>query len=183
MVKLTVVLSLLVWAAAIVEYVRSYVVQDVTDVGVCSERGDYAGCQIAFSRGQLRLSFTQAVIDAGYDAGEQWSGVRVYRESRTPAQFSDGPDDPPQHRHWASAGFGIGRDYDHGMFTGTTQRYVLLPLWAVLVPLSVFAFVWLRGVLWKRRRARRVRMGLCSICGYDLRASPRQCPECGVELS
>jgi hypothetical protein len=56
-------------------------------------------------------------------------------------------------------------------------RYVV-PHW--VVP-PVFAALPM-AYLWRRSRdQRRSRTGLCPTCGYDLRASPERCPECGAE--
>ncbi len=52
-----------------------------------------------------------------------------------------------------------------------------IPLWVVILPPLVPPLLCL--VPWLRRRRRR-RLGLCLVCGYDLRASPERCPECGT---
>ena len=55
---------------------------------------------------------------------------------------------------------------------------VEVSLWLIFAVLAAYpttAFV--RGPL---RRHRRRKRGLCEKCGYDLRASPQRCPECGT---
>jgi hypothetical protein len=54
-------------------------------------------------------------------------------------------------------------------------RYWLLLVLASAAPATI-------GV-WRLRSARRNRMGLGRRCGYDLRATPERCPECGAETT
>jgi len=58
---------------------------------------------------------------------------------------------------------------------GATLRYWQI----VLVAASPGTLAWLIAGLRRRRAARRRRTALCAWCGYDLRATPGRCPECG----
>jgi undecaprenyl pyrophosphate phosphatase UppP len=58
-----------------------------------------------------------------------------------------------------------------------------LPLWATstLVVGGIAFWTWaLRRDARTARSKRRAQAGLCPACGYDLRASPERCPECGA---
>ena len=55
--------------------------------------------------------------------------------------------------------------------------YVGVPMWGIAIVASV------APALWVRRRCRAVRLaGHCAHCGYDLRATPERCPECGLAV-
>ena len=47
------------------------------------------------------------------------------------------------------------------------------------VPCGIFRVQDLR----RSRKEHRIAHGLCAHCGYDLRASPERCPECGTPVS
>src|SRR5256885_17947 len=53
---------------------------------------------------------------------------------------------------------------------------VEIPWWSLLLLFSPPPALWL---LARRRIRSRRRDGLCPACGYDLRATPDACPECG----
>jgi hypothetical protein len=68
-------------------------------------------------------------------------------------------------------------DYERQHQGGVRSWRLIFPYW---VPIGFFAIpaacVW--GAV--RRRQRHIRERRCLACGYDLRATPDRCPECGT---
>ena len=83
-------------------------------------------------------------------------------------------------------GFKLGSEDFPYQGGGRHETEVTIPLWFPMVLTLIAPLCWLRR--W-RRQARRVRLGLCLHCGYDLRATPAptgprlpRCPECGRDV-
>jgi hypothetical protein len=56
-------------------------------------------------------------------------------------------------------------------------RRLTIPHWSLAVVFAILPAFQFRAIL---RSQHRHRQGLCPRCGYDLRATPERCPECGT---
>ena len=130
-------------------------------------------CLILIDRGLLQADLLAG--DSG-DRGLAWDDYRrmaAYGRDTLNAFCR-----PP----WNRFGFGT-RTYARSVGGGFMRgpqipgRAVFVPLWFVAVATAPAPLLWLKG---RRRRKRREAGNLCVSCGYDLRATPDRCPECGA---
>ncbi len=77
-------------------------------------------------------------------------------------------------------GFAEG-SFDTDGWQSGAGRFVILPFWSVGVVSALLPILWIIGVFTRNHRRRK--LGLCPHCGYDVRATPDRCSECGTELT
>jgi hypothetical protein len=65
---------------------------------------------------------------------------------------------------------------------GGSMRLVVVPIWFLMLVTGLPPACWFYRIRKNARGAYRRRLGLCPRCGYDVRASPQRCSECGTEL-
>jgi hypothetical protein len=164
--------SLLLCAAAGGAWLASYWVIGSRDFSVSGVHW-----VVQSDRGSLLLMRLPPLTDSELKSLRQRSfggGVPMTRRGARPQSLKEWlfrSGDPPTYR---LVPIGVG---DYGNYQILTVAGQLS--YALVVPLtSPFPTVW--AALAVRRRRRR-RKGLCASCGYDVRATPGRCPECGKE--
>lgn len=87
--------------------------------------------------------------------------------------------DPPAH-YFAGMGYETATDnwtYPGGRQIVKRSTDIDVPFWPIVL---VSTFPSILALVRLSRRGKRIRGGRCLSCGYDLRGSPGECPECGA---
>jgi hypothetical protein len=95
--------------------------------------------------------------------------------ARSPSYHRTFPDPPARYARsvpptaWNAIGF--------KQYSGPTHTSLVLPYWFAAL---LTAATPVTRVIARLRRRGRMKAGRCNACGYDLRATPERCPECGA---
>jgi hypothetical protein len=178
------VLSLLLLLAPVcVVWVRSYIVIDAVEylsidpATSVTRPGRVTWCVACADRGLFTSRFGSDV--------QRWSAPppgylrrTLYFASEGGPFFTNVKVRLPQRRTplWlAGLGFQFAR------WPGDPMWEISFPLW--FLPACVLGLPIGLMALRRPRRRRRRRCGQCVTCGYDLRATPDRCPECGATMA
>jgi hypothetical protein len=168
------VVSLVICLATVGLWVRSYWVWDI----VTRDSYDHASEQRRmYSVHSLHGRFAvcrDTVTPWALTSTVDLENIRTWRWRREP----DRPLVIAADDLWLRMGFGW-ESTTTAVGARTFKTHAIsVPQPIVIAIVAILPSWWLRVVI---QRKLRQRSGLCCKCGYDLRASPERCPECGAE--
>ena len=97
--------------------------------------------------------------------------------------YSNGLRQPFRFSWFGTTNINAGMRFESGLFGRDwvyQSRVISIPHWAAIVLLLTPTT---SALVRRIRRHRLACVGLCRACGYDLRASPERCPECGAAVT
>jgi hypothetical protein len=173
----TTVLSLLLFLSILCLWPRSYYVADELIRG----QDAYTPADGTLIRRFVALGSNQGKLDFG------WGHITslLFAHTSIHQGFGLSHDAPPPRRpyrdlEWSHLGF----EYYLGKFPVLAESQVLsIPHWCLAALTAIPPALWLVRRRTRRRRAALRSLNCCTVCGYDLRATPDRCPECGATPS
>ncbi len=158
-------LSLGLCVATAALWVRSYRASDLVHFTTPGRWFYVNACRGTFTAGTwLKAEHNPSSLSPG------WQGLPVKS-----IEWINPNDERKPRRLWRFAGFAYVEPGPGGRLI--SHRKVYGPLWSFCIGWSILPAVW----VWRwRSKAGRLQTGLCPTCGYDLRATPERCPECGT---
>jgi hypothetical protein len=160
-------LSLILFVATVVLWVRSFWTVDF----LLWRSGGYASVSVSVCRGSLDVMRAESISGA-------FEHVRVAPHAAACPRWASAAG-----LRWSAAGFAFYSEADVSPLEGGPGRKsvpfheLLVPMWAIVAAGALLPSGWTLG---RARRRHRSRRGKCPVCGYDLRATPDRCPECGT---
>jgi hypothetical protein len=152
-------ISLLLVLTVVVFWARSYWVIDGFGRGQFGDKGSW---RVSSVRGVIKVSLFRQMSQSENRASSNWHQNRVF--------FSTGDLAPSSPTQPVS-----------GIFV--RERWAAIPYWLPVAILGLTTALMISAV-WRRYRSMRwVAHQRCVNCGYDLRATPDRCPECGTGTS
>jgi hypothetical protein len=210
LLNLTTAFSLLLCVATCVIWVRSYWRLELITRSEISRDERFiwtSGNNILIHNGGVRFDTvlfrdltkvkrrTSSDFENDYRPGTYYSR-RVFSDPESVNRYpmvGGEPDRPHEedtdggHQSWYSF---LGFKWCSGHYDEAKQKFrgdhwqaysnLVFPLWSVVLISAALPAAWLRRTARRRRLHRAKAEGRCVKCGYDLRATPERCPECGA---
>jgi hypothetical protein len=183
----TTALSLVLFTATVVLWVRSYFAADSYRFPAERVKADVPGGDLGFvtqlvvrsSRGKVQFLRHETVPHRA-----EPTGLGSTRTAPPPMSLQR---TLPTDRSWQFGGIERfhrlpnRQQVANGSYLFLGFDYLALPWWMLTAVAAIMPAVWLLRLPERLRHLRRLRNRLCTKCGYDLRATPARCPECGAE--
>jgi hypothetical protein len=155
--------SLFLGATTAAVWIRSLWRWDVVGYGICDAATHVCHtASVSWNDGRISLTFTRLVIEPG-----EVDASRVIGWHRVTGDYLGSDDDFWWSFDWSPKG-AVGFDF---------IRHFSIRAWIVVLTFALLPALTLYEHL---RRRMRFNENHCTFCGYDLRATPDRCPECGT---
>jgi hypothetical protein len=168
-------LSLLLCVAVVAVWVRSRFHYDILTWRRCDERGKVVNPVVATTRGRVELIW-RVVYHSSNPPSSRWLYNSTGRPGRGGFRDPDGVRASYDDVRWIR----FQRQHPLPSNFYFSEYRLVLRLWYVALLAALLPAYWLYR---KVQRRGLEEAGRCGDCGYDLRATPGRCPECGAEVA